>query len=69
MRADKLIIGKRYRHKDNKNYGWAKIIKVLKPKESENLHNYIIVKCEWSVDKDSSFGLIKYFRPSNLVEV
>jgi hypothetical protein len=69
MRADKLTIGKSYRHKDNKSYGWAKVIKILKPKECENTQGYIIVKCEWSVDKDSSFGMIKYFRPSNLVEV
>jgi len=66
MRANKLIIGKSYRHKDHPKYAWAKVLKVLKPKEGVNPHNRIIVKCEWSIDENSSFGMIKYFKPSDL---
>ena len=66
MRAKDLIIGQSYRHKDHPNYAYAKVVKVLKPKEDENPHNRTIVKCECSVDKDSTFGLVKYFKPSDL---
>lgn len=67
MRADKLVIGESYRHKDHPTYCWAKVLKVLKPKEAENTNTHIVVKCEWSQQKDDVFGLIKYFRPSDLV--
>jgi hypothetical protein len=69
MRPDKLIAGESYRHKDHPDYCWAKVIKVLKPKEAENTHNRIVVKCEWSQNKNDSWGLIKYFKPSDLVDV
>lgn len=68
MRARDLVIGESYRHKDNPTYCYAKVIKVLKPKEAENTHNKIIVKCEYSQDKNGSFGLIKYFEPSDLIK-
>lgn len=67
MRAQDLIVGESYRHKDHPNYCWAKVVKVLKPKEAENPHNRIIVKCEYSQMKDDKFGLIKYFKPSDLM--
>lgn len=67
MRARDIIIGESYRHKDNPSYCWAKAIKVLKPKEGENPLNRIIVKCEYSQNKDDCFGLIKYFRPEDLM--
>jgi hypothetical protein len=68
MRASDLIVRESYRHKDNPAYCFAKVIKVLKPKESENPHNKIIVKCDYSQDKNGSFGLIKYFNPSDLIK-
>ena len=67
MRAKDLIIGESYRHKDNPDYCYAKVIKVLQPKEGENPLNRIVVKCEYSQNKDSQFGMIKYFNPSDLV--
>jgi hypothetical protein len=67
MKADKLIVGESYRHKDHNDYCWAKVIKILKPKEAENPHNRIIVKCEWSENKNARQGLIKYFKPSDLI--
>lgn len=68
MRAEDLKIGESYRLKDSPNYAWAKVIKVLKPRQDENTHNRIIVKCEFSQNRNDSFGLIKYFRPSNLIK-
>ena len=68
MRTQDLIEGESYRHKDHPSYCWAKVIKVLKPKEAENTHNRIIVKCEYSQQKNDKFGLIKYFKPSDLVK-
>jgi hypothetical protein len=68
MKAKDIVIGKSYRHKDHPRYGWAKAIKVLRPKEGENTTTRIIMKCAWSQDKDAMFSLIKYFSPSNLIE-
>jgi len=68
MRAQHIKIGESYRHKDNPTYCWARVVKVLKPKEAENTHNRIVVKCEFSQNKSDKFGLIKYFKPSDLIE-
>lgn len=67
MRAKDIVIGDNYRHKDNPTYGWAKAVSVLRPKKGENTSTKIVVKCEWSPDKNSNFGMIKYFSPSNLL--
>jgi hypothetical protein len=63
MKVDKIIVGESYRHKDHDDC-WAKVIQVLKP----NKLNKYIVKCEWSQDKNSNFGVIKYFKPSELID-
>jgi hypothetical protein len=68
MRASDLIVGESYRHKDHPNYCWAKVLKVLKPKEGENTTSKILVKCEWSQNKDDVFGFIKYFKPADLTK-
>ena len=68
MRAKDVILNQSYRHKDHPNYGWAKVIKILQPKEAENPHNRIILKCEWTVLKDDYVGMVKYFRPSNFIK-
>jgi hypothetical protein len=67
MRAKDLVVGESYRHKDHPNYCWAKVIEVLPPKTGDNPFNGIIVKCEYSQNKDDNFGLVKHFRPSDLV--
>ena len=67
MRAINLVIDESYRHKDNPTYCFVKVIRILKPKEAENTLNRIIVKCEYSQNKDDNFGLIKYFKPSDLI--
>lgn len=68
MRAKDMKIGDSYRHKDHPNYCWAKAVKILKPKEAENPHNRIIVKCIYSQNRDDSFGIVKYFKPQDLVK-
>jgi hypothetical protein len=68
MRAQDIVIGQSYRHKNTPDYAWAKAVKVLKPLEGENTHKKIIVKCEWSVNKDDAYGFIKYFSPSDLIK-
>lgn len=68
MRIKETVKGESYRHKDNQGYGWAKVIEVLKPGDRENTNTYTVVKCEWSIDKNGRFGMIKYFRPSDLVK-
>ena len=67
MRAQDLQVGESYRHKDHPNYCYAKVIKVLKPKQDENPHNRIIVKCEYTQNMNECFGLIKYFKPGDLI--
>ena len=66
MKIKKIQVGESYRHKDNPNYCWAKVVKILKPKQDENTNSYTVVKCEWSTDKHATVGIIKYFKPSEL---
>ncbi len=68
MRLNDIVIGKYYRHKAHPDYAWAKAIKIHPPKRGINPHDYSIIECEWTVDKDDTFGIIKYFKASDLVE-
>jgi hypothetical protein len=67
MRAKDLVVGESYRHKEHPKYCWAKVIEILQPKEGENPHNRIIVKCMYSQLHNDTFGISKYFKPSDLV--
>lgn len=67
MRPQDIVIGEYYRHKDHPNYAYAKPIAQLKPHSGLNTHGYTIFKCEWSTEKDPAFGLIKYFRATDLI--
>jgi len=68
MRVQDIKLGEYYRHKTSPQYGWAKALKILKPKEGVNTNTYSVVQCEWGTDKSGVFGLIKYFRPSDLIK-
>jgi hypothetical protein len=68
MRIQDIVIGEHYRHKITPYYGYAKAISILKPHTGLNEHRYSIVECEWTVGKNDTMGLIKYFRPSNLIK-
>jgi len=62
-----IEIGKYYRHKDHPDYAYAKAIEVIPPKTGVNPHTHRIVKCEWTLSKGQDFGLIKYFRFTDLI--
>jgi len=61
-----IKIGEYYRHKNAPNYAWAKVLEIIKPHTGVNIHSYPIIKCEWTVAKNVNFGLIKYFKASDL---
>lgn len=61
-----IRIGEYYRHKEHPAYAWAKVLEILPPKTGENTSNNYIAKCEWVVSKSDPFGLIKYFKLSDL---
>lgn len=69
MKVQDVKIGEYYRHKDTPNYAWAKPLEILKPNEKQNKGNkFIVIKCQWVVNKNDKFGMIKYFRPNNLIK-
>jgi hypothetical protein len=63
-----LVIGEYYRHKATPNYSWAKILEIIEPHTGVNNNNYPVAKCELTVDKGDTFGMIKYFKLSNLIK-
>ena len=79
MRTQDVVIGETYRHRDNLSFGYAKAIKIIKPMakykqqyagltDDEKAIKTVCVKCEWTISKNASFGMIKYFRPCDLVK-
>lgn len=67
MRVSDIKIGEFYRVKDN-DYAWAKVVQIIPPMTPPNNTRATVVKCEWVVNNNDKFGLIKYFKVSNLVE-
>jgi len=79
MRTQDIVIGETYRHRDHPNYAYAKVLKIIRPMakykqqyagltDDEKAIKTVCVKCEWMLSKNDSFGLIKYFRPRDLVK-
>ena len=80
MRTQDIVIGETYRHRDHPDYAYAKALKILRPMaefkkkntydltEEEKNVKAVCVKCEWTLSKNDTFGLIKYFRPCDLVK-
>jgi hypothetical protein len=79
MRVQDIVIGETYRHRDNPAYGYAKALKIIRPMaqykqkyagltEEEKAVKTVCVRCEWTLSKNDSFGLIKHFRPCDLVK-
>lgn len=80
MRTQDIVIGETYRHITNTNYGYAKALKIIRPmpkfkqkyaydlSEEEKKVKTVCVKCEWTINKNDSIGLIKHFRPCDLVK-
>jgi hypothetical protein len=81
MRTQDIVIGEYYRHRTSPNYAYAKALKIIKPMakfkqkyaygltEEEKRVKTTLVKCEWTVSKKDKIGLIKYFRPCDLIKV
>ena len=67
MKSKNVVIGDYYRHRGTPKYGWARVLFVLTPHTGVNIHRYLVVKCEWTLEKGDSFGLIKYFKLSDLI--
>lgn len=80
MRTQDIVIGETYRHRDYPNYAYAKALKIIRPmakynqqyaydlSDEEKAVKTVCVKCGWTINKNDSFGLIKYFRPCDLVK-
>lgn len=75
MRTQDIKIGESYRLRTNQNYCYAKAIEIIKPKpkrlqitDIDKQIKCVVVKCEYSQLKNDTFGLIKYFRPCDLVK-
>lgn len=68
MRPQDIVIGESYRFRAHPHYSYAKAMEMLKPKQGENPHTYAVVKCLHSVNKDETWGIVRHFRPSDLVK-
>lgn len=79
MRTQDIIIGETYRHRNNLSYGYANALKIIKPMaqykqkyagltEEEKTVKVVCVRCEWTLSKNDTFGVIKHFRPCDLVK-
>lgn len=79
MRTQDIVMGETYRHRDHPNYAYAKALKIIRPMakykqkyadltDDEKSIKMVCVKCEWTISKNDSFGLIKYFKPCDLVK-
>jgi hypothetical protein len=78
VRADKIEIGKLYRLKSSPDYGYVKPVEIIRTgtwqmkalakKEGIRPFNFIVVKCEHIIFKNDTVGLIRYFRPVDIIE-
>lgn len=80
MRVQDIVIGETYRNKDNPCYAYAKALKIIRPMakfkrkyaydltDEEKNVKCVCVRCECTIGKHDDFGLIKYFRPCDLVK-
>jgi GTP-binding protein EngB required for normal cell division len=77
VKANKIEIGKTYRLIDSPDYGYVKPIEIIRPgtwqmkalaeKEGIKPFGFIVVRCEHTVGKNDTVGLIRYFRPVSIV--
>jgi hypothetical protein len=80
MRTQDIVIGETYRHRDHPDYAYAKALKIIRPlpkhkqkyaydlTDAEKNVKHVCVKCEYTLYKHDAFGMIKYFRPCDLVK-
>lgn len=78
IRVQDIKVGEHYRLTSTKGcgeynsgyYGWVKVLEVFKKGQYNNpdTQKRSVIKCEHTVDKNSAYGFIRYFRPSELVK-
>jgi hypothetical protein len=79
VRTQDIEIGRYYRLRDSPDYGYVKVLEIVRPvKKSsfafkmrtleERSIKGVVVKCEHTIHKNDSFGFIRYFRPTDLVK-
>jgi hypothetical protein len=74
MRSQDIKIGNIYRHRTSPNYAYAKAIEIIKPSKLKFASDIqkeikcVVVKCEWTISPNDGYGLIKYFRPCDLIK-
>ena len=75
MRIQDIEEGKCYRLKNtwvqyHEYYGWVKVLKVYRKGQYDSSDkSKSLIKCEHTVNKNNTCGLIRYFRPMKLVKV
>ena len=78
MRAKDIKVGEFYRLKSAPEYGYIRPILII-PKKSKTVGfesipeeisklPYITVKCEHTLRKSDMFGLIRYFKPVDIIK-
>ncbi|MCK4812341.1 MAG: hypothetical protein KAT14_00230 [Candidatus Marinimicrobia bacterium] len=67
VRPQDIKIGEHYRFRAHPNYSYAKAIEVIPAKTGINTHSYKVVKCEHIINKNDTIGIIRYFRPVDLI--
>lgn len=69
MILEHIQIGKSYKMKMAAPHGpWARAIEILGPNENDNFTDHTVVVCVWTVDKNQTIGMIKHFKPSDLID-
>ena len=69
MRAKDIVVGKKYHLKTAPAFPWIKVLEVIPPKTGLNTNNYIVVKCVHSSSGWSDVGIIRHFRPKDIIKV
>jgi len=67
MRASQLVIGEHYRLSSSPNYGWVKVLEILKPNTPDNSNGFIVILCEHTVSKDDNWGFVRRFRLNSIL--
>ena len=80
MRVQDLKVGETYRHHSHPSYGYAKVVRIFKKlkeyekrsafdlTEEEKNVKQTVVKVEWTLNKNDTSSVIKYFRPCDLLK-
>ena len=70
MRAKDIKIDSIYKHKDDiKKHIFCMAKEIIPPKTGINQTGCVLVRVVLSQDKDCSWGIIKYFKASDLVKI